>query len=168
MSTRAEPRFTRDLDLAVAVASDREAEELIRFLLGRGWRVLALVEQEATGRLATARLKPPTNRVPEGVVVDLRFASSGIEPDLVREAEPLEVFDGGTVPVASLAHLLALKVLAQEETRRPQDRVDARALLSAARPQDVEQARAALERIRELGFHRGKDLVRELEELLPS
>jgi hypothetical protein len=34
VSARAEPRFTRDADLAVAVARDAEAEALIRALVG--------------------------------------------------------------------------------------------------------------------------------------
>jgi hypothetical protein len=63
VSTRAEPRFTRHLDLAVAVADDKEAERIAGFLRGRGYEIRAIVEQEATGRLATARLP---GRLPEG------------------------------------------------------------------------------------------------------
>lgn len=57
VSVRVEPRFTRDLDFAVAVADDRAAENLVRELTGRGYRLTAIVEQEATGRLATVRLE---------------------------------------------------------------------------------------------------------------
>jgi hypothetical protein len=56
VSVRTEPRFTRDADFAVAVPGDGEAEALIRHLRARGYEVAALVEQEAVGRLATARL----------------------------------------------------------------------------------------------------------------
>jgi hypothetical protein len=49
VSVRVEPRFTRDIDLAVAVASDVEAEALVRALANEGWRVSAVVEQEAVG-----------------------------------------------------------------------------------------------------------------------
>ena len=35
VSARTEPRFTRDLDLVVAVTNDREAEALINFLSSR-------------------------------------------------------------------------------------------------------------------------------------
>ena len=59
VSGRAAPRFTQDADLAVAVQGDREAESLIRWLQGRGYVVLATVEQQAVGRLATVRLVPP-------------------------------------------------------------------------------------------------------------
>jgi hypothetical protein len=47
VSARTEPRFTRDADIAVAVASDAEAERLIRNLRVLGYRIEALVEQEA-------------------------------------------------------------------------------------------------------------------------
>jgi len=166
VSARTEPRFTRDIDVAVAVASDHEAESLVRALLGRGWRLLAQVEQEGTGRLATVRLTPPLEGSAEGVVVDLLFASSGIEAELVAAAEPLEIFADVRAPVATRAYLLALKVLAQDDRSRPQDRIDARALLAAALPAELDQARAALDRIRARGFHRGKDLLGELDELI--
>ncbi|MBL8899776.1 MAG: hypothetical protein JNM84_19250 [Planctomycetes bacterium] len=41
VSVRCEPRFTRDLDLAVAVASDLEAEALVREWIRGGYRILA-------------------------------------------------------------------------------------------------------------------------------
>ena len=49
VSARAEPRFTRDVDLAVAVVSDDEAERLVSRLVTRGYRISAQVEQDATG-----------------------------------------------------------------------------------------------------------------------
>lgn len=55
VSAWTEPRFTRDVDLAVAVSSDAQAEGLIHQLQQRGFRLTALVEQVGTGRLATAR-----------------------------------------------------------------------------------------------------------------
>jgi hypothetical protein len=51
-------RFTRDVDLVIAVAGDRDAEQVVHALQQRGYDVQALVEQEAAGRLATARLVP--------------------------------------------------------------------------------------------------------------
>ncbi len=46
VSARAEPRFTRDADLAVAVADDSDAETLILELRRAGYRTLAVLEQE--------------------------------------------------------------------------------------------------------------------------
>jgi hypothetical protein len=53
VSARTEPRFTRDADLAVALASDPEVEALIHHLRARGYVIEAVVEQEEVGRLAT-------------------------------------------------------------------------------------------------------------------
>lgn len=85
---RTEPRFTRDADLAVAVASDAEAEALIHSLRARHYGIEAIVEQDAVGRLATVRLTQ-SSRV-QAPVIDLRFASSGIEREVVAEAEAIE------------------------------------------------------------------------------
>jgi hypothetical protein len=109
VGVRTEPRFTRDADVAVSVADDGDAEGLIRELQASGYQIVSLVEQEATRRLATVRLIPPGERE-RGVVVDLLFASSGIEPEVVKAADPVEVMAGLRVPVAQTGHLIALKV----------------------------------------------------------
>lgn len=167
VSARAEPRFTRDIDLAVAVAQDADAERLVRELQGRRYRVQAVVEQEATSRLATARLIPGEEDE-AGIVLDLLFASSGIEPEIVIGANSLEISPDLRVPVATTGHLIALKVLARDDQTRPQDRVDLVALLAVATPADVGEARAALALIAERGFHRGKNLLAELDSFLGS
>lgn len=156
VSARCGPRFTRDLDLAVAVPGDPEAEALVRALAGRGYRADATVEQEAVGRLAQARLLPRGEG--EGVVIDLLFASSGIEPEIVAAAEPLEVLPGLRVPVATAAHLVALKVLARDDAKRPQDRADLRALLGLPGI-DLAAAEAAAALVVARGFGRGRDLA---------
>jgi hypothetical protein len=132
VSARSEPRLTRDADLAVLVADDRDAEALVRDLQARGWRVVAAIEQSVAGRLATVRLALAGEDV-RGAVVDLLFASSGIEPEVVAAADWIEVVPGFTVPVARLGHLIALKVLARDDRTRPQDRVDLAALLTPRR-----------------------------------
>jgi predicted nucleotidyltransferase len=161
VSVRVEPRFTRDIDLAVAVASDVEAEALVRALANEGWRVSAVVEQEAVGRLATVRLDAPHD-VDTAAVVDLLFASSGVEPELAQDADVLEVLPGVTVPVARVAHLIVLKLLARSPAR-PQDEADLVALLDVADGGDLEIARRLAQLVTERGYHRGRDLVAELE-----
>ena len=70
MSVRTEPRFTRDVDVAVVVDDDQAAERLVRLLIDRGYRLDAIVEQDSVGRLATARMiSPGADRL--GVVVDV-------------------------------------------------------------------------------------------------
>ena len=141
VSARTEPRFTRDADIAVAVASDAEAEALIRGLHALGYVIEAVVEQDAVGRLATARLTRAHQSARP--VIDLLFASSGIEREVVAEADLLEMLPQLHVRVATTAHLIALKVLARDDVTRPQDIGDLRALIGAASPADIGRARAA-------------------------
>jgi len=162
VSARAEPRFTRDIDLAVAVADDRKAEALVNALALRGYRVVAVVEQETTGRMATVRLE---NRATPGVIVDLLLATTGIEPEVVREAEVLRVAGGIQMRVAAIGHLIALKVLSTDDRRRPQDRIDLKTLFAVASPTDLQLAVASLRQITDRGCHRGRDLPSLFEQL---
>jgi predicted nucleotidyltransferase len=164
VSVRAEPRFTRDVDVAVAVPDDTRAEQVVRSLAANGYRVAALVEQEATGRLATARLG--TSNELDEVVIDLLFASSGIEPEIAAAADRVEFLPGLTIPVAQTGHLIATKLLARDDASRPQDLADLRALLEVAKPDDLALAREAIELIRRRGFDRERDLAAALAELL--
>jgi predicted nucleotidyltransferase len=166
VSARVEPRFTRDIDLAMAVADDTDAEALVHALVASGYRVTASLEQESVGRLATVRLEAP-GEGPEGVVVDLLFASSGIEPEVVGAADVLEVFPGLSVRVARGGHLLALKLLSKSPGR-PQDPVDIVALLRQASASDLQEARVMCDLIVQRGYGRGRDLPRLLDEELRS
>ena len=163
VSVRTEPRFTRDIDLAVAIDNDEEAQALVLDLRTKGFRATAHLEQEATGRLATVRLTEAGASAP---VIDLLFATTGIEREIVDAAEKLEALPGLTIPVARLPHLLALKVLARDDRARPQDLGDARALVGRAEPGDLDEARRLLGLIAARGFARGRDLDAELGRLL--
>jgi hypothetical protein len=107
VSVRTEPRTTRDADFAVAVVDDRQAEAIVGALLRSGYRVAAGVEQVEAGRLATMRLWPPGAR-DSVAIVDLLFASSGIEPEIVDAAEPMLIIEGLLERVATVGHLIAL------------------------------------------------------------
>ncbi|HJR70503.1 MAG TPA: nucleotidyl transferase AbiEii/AbiGii toxin family protein [Gammaproteobacteria bacterium] len=157
VSAWTEPRFTRDVDLAVAVQTDAEAERIVRQLCGEGYRLLATVEQTAAGRLATARLLPP-GESEEGMIVDLLFASSGIEPEIVDVAAQIDIGAATAVRVARVGHLVALKLLAHDPITRPQDGLDLRALKGALDSQEEQRARSACELITQRGYHRGRDL----------
>jgi predicted nucleotidyltransferase len=165
VSARTEPRFTRDVDLVIAVRGDQEAEQAVHALQQRGYRVHALVEQEAAGRLATARLVP-RGEDEAGFVLDILFASSGIEPEVAGSAELLEILPGLRVPVASVGHLLALKLLSRDARTRPQDQVDLVQLLRVAESGDIEAAREAVSLIHSRGFQRDRDLSGDLERLI--
>lgn len=90
VSVRTEPRFTRDVDVAVVVDDDQAAERLVRLLIDKGYRLEAIGEQDSVGRLASARMiSPGADRL--GVVVDVLFATAGIEAEIAAAAEVLEV-----------------------------------------------------------------------------
>jgi len=89
-------------------------------------------------------------------VVDLLFASSGIEREVVAAAEVLQVLPEFRAPVAQVGHLLALKILSRDDRARPQDRVDIVALLANSDVASLVLARDALVLIQGRGFHRGR------------
>lgn len=160
-SVLADPRTTRDVDLAVAVENDRQGESLIRDLAARGYEIHVSVEQEAAERLATVRLLSGRNR---GIIVDLLLASSGIEPEIVALARPLEIFPGFSAPVIQKGHLIAVKVLAG----RGRDLEDARALIRLASAEDLQLARDSMSLIDRRGYDRHKNLQAELQRIMAS
>ena len=163
VSARAEPRFTRDVDVAVAVANDAEAEALLHAIRSIGYVATDLVEQESVGRLATARCVKAAD--PHGIVVDLLFASSGLESEIAQEAEELEISEGVRVRVALPVHLLATKVLSRSSDR-PQDDLDARALLQLIDSEGLGKVAQLLALVESRGYSRGKALQSELESLI--
>ena len=162
VSTRCDPRFTRDVDVAVAVDNDERAEALVRSLTRDGMRVVALVEQESVGRMAMARLSTA-----EGLSVDILIASSGIEAEIVAEAETLEVVRGVLLPVARTGHLIALKLLSVAPGRET-DAADLRSLVAIADKTEWDRASSAVALIEQRGFARGRELKVALAELRAS
>jgi predicted nucleotidyltransferase len=161
VSFRAEPRFTKDVDLALAVADDHEAEAIVNRMQVRGYALTGVVEQDHVGRMATARLVRPTPGMPSAFV-DLLFASSGIEGEIVRQADLVEVLPDIVMPVARVAHLIALKLLAG----RNQDLTDIGYLLTVASVTDLAEAQKSVEMIVARGFNRGLDLAADLTAII--
>jgi predicted nucleotidyltransferase len=158
VSVRTEPRFTRDLDVAVAVSDDTDAEAFVRVLQISGFHAQTVLEQDATHRLATVRLVP-TRMVAPGLMLDLLLASSGIETEICASAEPLAVFPDVVVPVARVHHLIALKVLARDDRSRPQDAADLRQLIRTCQEGDLALAGESVRLIERRGFNRARDLT---------
>jgi len=158
---RAEPRFTKDVDVAVAVADDDEAEGIVNRLQVRGYALASLVEQDYVNRLATARLVKPKAGT-SSAFIDLLFANSGIEDEVVRRADRLEVLPDVFMPVASIGHLIALKVLAG----RHQDLTDLGYLISGASEADLDEAGTAVAIIQARGFNRGLHLTEDLAAII--
>jgi hypothetical protein len=162
ISVRVEPRFTRDIDLAVAVADDLAAEALVGEFTARGFTLRVSLEQAALNRLAAVRILPP-GESDSGVIIDLLFMSSGVEPEICSAAERLEVAPGLVVPVALAGHLVAMKLLALSPDR-PQDAIDLHALVPQLTREDRAVAVAAVSRIERIGANRGKALGDELRQ----
>ena len=159
VSVRTEPRFTRDIDFAVAVSDDAHAEAIVHQLTQRGYAIRASVEHETRRRLATVRLSSS-----EGGLVDLLFASSGVEQEIVAAAEIVEVVPTLSIAVARTGHLVAQKLLSHDACR-PQDLVDLQSLLDSIGDDELVRASEACSLITSRGYARGKDLLALLEEL---
>lgn len=158
VSIRSVPRFTKDLDFAIAVANDSEAEDVVHQLRGRGYQPVEVLEQEYVERLSGVRLE----RSSSDVIVDLLFASSGIENEVVTSSTRLEVLPQLSVPVATTGHLIALKTLAG----RNQDLTDLGSLIPAASAEELDVAREAVQLIHARGFNREQDVAADLDKLI--
>lgn len=73
VSTRAIPRFTKDLDFAVAVDNDSEAEDVVHRLRARGYEPVEVAEQDYVERVSGVRLA----RKGSDVIVDLSVCQLG-------------------------------------------------------------------------------------------
>lgn len=158
VSVRSVPRFTKDLDFAIAVANNSEAEDVVHQLRGRGYQPVEILEQEYVERLSGIRLE----RSGSDVIADLLFASSGIENEVVTNATRLEVLPRLSAPVATTGHLIALKTLAG----RNQDLTDLGSLIPAASTEDLDVAREAVRLIHARGFNREQDVAADLDKLI--
>lgn len=155
------PRSTGDVDIAVAVADDGEAEAVAGAFLAAGYGVESLLEQDETGRLAGVRVHDAGT----GVGLDLMFAMCGVEPEIVASSQRIEVLPGTVLPVASIGSLIVMKQLARDDRRRPMDADDLRALREAASEDDWTEARRLVDLLAARGANRGRDLAADLSHL---
>jgi hypothetical protein len=165
VSTRGAPRFTNDIDVAVLVAADADRERFVARLLEAGYRVETLLEDKETGELVTVRLLCPEASGTQ-FMLDLLFATSGLEAEVVRAAARIDVTLRINLPVASIAHLIAMKVLSAGGEGRSRDADDLARLIPRATDADLTEARRALALITERGRNRGKDLQSEFDRYL--
>lgn len=159
VSVYCDPRFTRDVDLAIAVDNDARAELLMLSLVKRGFQIAAVVEQEAVERLAMTRLLNA-----DGTSIDLLVASSGVESEVVKESQRMEVVRGTVLPVARIGHLIALKLLSVAPGRET-DHQDLRNLADIAGADEWARSARAVQLIDERGYARGRNLSADLEAL---
>lgn len=98
-------------------------------------------------------------------MTDLLFASCGIEPEIVDAAVVQMILPGQRAPVAITGHLIATKLLARDDRRRPANADDLRALRAVAVETDWQVAESAVEMITTRGFNRERDLEASLRTL---
>lgn len=161
VSVRTGPRFTRDLDFAVAIDDDDEAARYVFRLRQVGYEIVAALQQTKHERLSTVRLRSRGR----GPIVDLLFAACGIEMEIVRASEPAEVGAGLVANVAAVGHLIAMKLVSRDAKRRPRDQQDLVELAKVADELEWKRAETAVELIRQRGFSRGRDLHAGLAEI---
>lgn len=162
LGVRARPRATLDADVAVGFRGDADVDALAQALRERGYLLLEASTHPTQGHVTTLRAVSPV-RESGRLAVDLLFASTGIEAEIVAAAERIEVAPGLMIPVATRAHLIAMKVLSKTEERL-QDLADLQQLLLRASRADLEEARRALRLIEDRKHDRGKALVAEFED----
>lgn len=167
VSVYAEPRTTRDIDVAVAVNAIEEQEALVKRLVALGYRnPQLLMHMLPTHRLGFRVEVRGSEEMP--LALDLLFSSSGIEAEVVQSASRIEVFPQLFIPVASRGHLIAMKLLSQDESDRLRDRADLQQLLKLAAREDLVVVTEALRLIAERGFNRGRNLNEALSQALLS
>ncbi len=140
VSARSEPRFTRDIDLAVAVQPSA-VDSLGRSLAARGLAIDALLAVDGTNEVAAMRL------ISGQVRVDLLLGATGLEAEACAQAEKIELFPMVSVPVVTLPYLLLFKLVAVVHRQRRQDEADIEALLEHALPEERERVAALIERL---------------------
>ena len=163
-SVYVEPRTTKDIDIVVSLANQEETDGVKDFLLSKGYQnPQLLMHASPTRRMGWRLFIPPSREA--SIPLDILVAACGIEREIVASAITIEVLPGLTLPVASLGHLIAMKVLSQNKFERLQDRVDLIALLVKATEQDRLVVERSLREISSLGFSGSRDLFVELREI---
>ncbi len=163
VSLRTIERFTKDVDFAISVEGDAEAESIVESLRRAGFRIAMFLEREEDGRLATVRL---ISGGEVEVFVDLLFATSGIENEVIADATSLEVFPGFVVKLASVPSLIAMKLLSADWDVRPQDIIDLRYLIKSANRDEIAKTSNLIGLINERGFNRNKELQKDLDDYI--
>jgi len=159
-----EERFTKDLDFALAVKTDKDAEKLVKAMVDKGFRIETVLEHKPSDSIALVIFSSPTSdKIPYRV--DLIFMQTGIEKEVVENSVVFKVDKKSELRVASVGHLIALKVLSMDDKKRPQDRLDIANLLKVADKNDLETAKKALDLITKREFNQKKDLLQRFKVL---
>ncbi|MCP5023355.1 MAG: nucleotidyl transferase AbiEii/AbiGii toxin family protein [bacterium] len=115
VSARSRERFTRDIDFAVAVASDQDSEGIGRAMQRLGYTLLTVLEQTTHGVISTLRFRHPQDSGHEPTV-DLLCGATGIEQEIVAQATEVQISASTAVPVATVSHPIAMKSCLKTKT----------------------------------------------------
>ncbi len=162
VSFRAEERTTKDLDLVIAVEDDAAAQRFVHEFSQLGYLIDDIFEHETANRMSTVRM---ISQGDHPMFVDLLFASSGIESEIIDSAEESHIFSNTNVHVATVPALIALKVLSARPGRM-KDIVDLQSLFEVASQEEIAEARYLLDLITTRGYNRNKDLQKDLDRYL--
>lgn len=121
-----EPRTTKDIDVVVSVSGEVQADELKDFLLSRGYVSPQLLMHSSPTRRMGWRVFIPSAKE-ASIPLDILVTACGIESEIVASAFTIEILPGLSLPVASLGHLVAMKVLSQNSFNRLQNKGATRA-----------------------------------------
>lgn len=155
---------TTDIDIVISLCSDRSTATLADALRARGHWVKYLPHEILREILVV--LPRVEESGPLGVV-DLLPWACGFEHEIVASAN-LRVVHHVPLPVASIGHLLAVKLKAMQDVQRARDQTHLCALLSLATQVDREVARDALMLSFERGFLRASNPLSVIEPLCES
>jgi len=163
VSFRTIERATKDIDIAIAVDSDEVAEGLIREFQLLDFQPATLLENKLHKRISTVRL---LSKESPNVFVDILFSTSGIEKDVCGSAELIEILPDLKLRVATLASLIAMKILSSTNVKRKQDVLDLSNLISDASSEDLKEARRLVVLIESRNFNEGFNLSEMLERMI--
>lgn len=164
VSYRAEPRLTRDIDIALSLATDAEVENLIRNITYTGLIAETVLENTALGLISTVRLVNPNQA--RKIYTDLLFRSCGIEQEIIDSATAEELFPGErSFPVATIPSLIAMTCLSYSSSHRSKDLDDLRGLVQRSTIEQRDEASHLVELIQIRGLSRNEDLTAKLNEL---
>jgi predicted nucleotidyltransferase len=156
-----EPRTTKDIDVVVSVPDEEQGENLKDLLLTKGYTSPQILLHTSPTRRMGWRIFIPSSR-DTNIPLDILVTACGIEKEIVASATTIEALPGLSLPVASLGHLIAMKVLSQNSLERLQDRVDLLALLRNATIHDRAVVERSLKDIADRGFSGDRNLGAEL------
>lgn len=162
VGVRAYERTTRDVEIVVACPDDASVESLVGDLRARRYGLAQVLEHVKTGRISTVRM---TSNRSLRTFVDLLVATTGIEAEIVRSAERMEIAADVLCPVARRGHLIAMKVLSSSE-ERPRDVQDLVELLRDISDEELALAREAARQIDAAGLHPHRSVEGDLEALV--